>query len=89
MTVRRLPFLLLIPILFLGILLPARASELPFTDVPADAWFAGDVETAWSLGLINGKTETAFLPNDNSLVSAVEGTGKTIKDRMKILSVHY
>ena len=65
MTARRLPFLLLIPILFLGILLPARASELPFTDVPADAWFAGDVETAWSLGLINGKTETAFLPNDN------------------------
>ena len=34
-----------------------------FTDVPADAWYRGDINTACRLGLINGRTATTFVPN--------------------------
>ena len=38
----------------------------PFTDdVCEDDWFYNDVVYAYSLGLINGKSETRFSPNDN------------------------
>lgn len=38
--------------------------KFPFTDVPDSAWFRGDVETAHKNGLINGKTETLYCPDD-------------------------
>ncbi len=34
----------------------------PFTDVAETAWYAKDVRTAWSLGLVTGTSETAFTP---------------------------
>lgn len=36
---------------------------LPFTDVPMDAWYYHYVQTAYSFGIINGKSETSFDPN--------------------------
>ena len=36
---------------------------LPFSDVPEDSWYYGYVHTAYSLGVISGKSETAFDPD--------------------------
>lgn len=36
-----------------------------FTDVPQDSWYYEDVDNAVRLGIINGKTETTFAPDDN------------------------
>ena len=41
--------------------LPARGA-LPFTDVPADAWYYDELYYAWYNGLIKGTTETTFDP---------------------------
>ena len=38
--------------------------KFPFTDVPDNAWFRGDVEIAHKNGLVNGKTETLYCPDD-------------------------
>ena len=38
---------------------------LPFTDVPETAWYYNDVKTAYSTGLVNGRTATSFAPKDN------------------------
>lgn len=43
--------------------LPVSAKSA-FTDVPADAWYASDVENAVSSGLINGKSDTQFAPEE-------------------------
>ena len=37
----------------------------PFTDVPGNAWYYGDVKTAWETRLIDGVTDTLFKPKDN------------------------
>ena len=37
---------------------------LPFADVPETAWYYDVVRTAYAAGLITGKTDTAFKPND-------------------------
>ncbi|MBE6571662.1 MAG: S-layer homology domain-containing protein [Ruminococcaceae bacterium] len=37
----------------------------PFTDVSKDDWFYADVLSAHKSGLINGKTETTYSPDDN------------------------
>lgn len=37
----------------------------PFTDVAEGAWYRKDVETAHKNGLVNGKSDTMFYPNDN------------------------
>ena len=37
--------------------------SLPFTDVSVDAWYYPYVQTAYSFGIINGKSETTFDPN--------------------------
>ena len=34
----------------------------PFSDVPADAWYADDVRFVFETGLLNGTSETAFSP---------------------------
>ncbi len=39
-------------------------ASCPFTDVPADAWFAPYVATAYSKGWINGLPDGTFHPND-------------------------
>ena len=36
-----------------------------FTDVKSDSWYYEDVDNAVRLGIINGKTETKFAPDDN------------------------
>ena len=42
-----------------------NAEDLKFTDVPTDAWYYSDVKNAVGLGLINGKSETTYCPDDN------------------------
>ena len=37
----------------------------PFTDVKDNAWYRNDIVAAVSLGVINGKSETIFAPDDN------------------------
>jgi len=44
---------------------PETPNSFPFTDVPESAWYYYDVKNAYEMGLINGKTETLFAPNDN------------------------
>ena len=50
---------------------------LPFTDVSADAWYYPYVQTAYSFGIINGKSEKAFDP----------GAGLTCAEAAKIAAV--
>ena len=38
--------------------------DFPFADVAPSDWFYGDVKTAWESGLIQGKSETLFAPDD-------------------------
>ena len=38
-------------------------STVPFVDVPANSWYAKDVETAVAAGLLKGETPTHFFPN--------------------------
>ncbi len=40
-------------------------APVPFTDVPADAWYAVEVEKALSVGYINGTSATTFSPDDS------------------------
>ena len=49
-----------------GYKMPDTAPEykFPFIDVPDSAWFRGDVEIAHKNGLVNGKTETLYCPDD-------------------------
>lgn len=42
----------------------AATKPMPFTDVPKDAWYYKSVLWAWNEGLVAGKTETMFGPND-------------------------
>lgn len=37
----------------------------PFTDVPTGEWYYANVSGAHKMGLIDGKTDTTFCPNDN------------------------
>ncbi|HHX53385.1 MAG TPA: S-layer homology domain-containing protein, partial [Clostridiales bacterium] len=41
------------------------ADDLPFIDVSPDAWYYGDVKTAYETGLINGRSATVFAPDEN------------------------
>ena len=43
----------------------APSGPFPFTDIVANAWYYNDVRTAWQTGLIDGRTPTAFSPDDN------------------------
>lgn len=38
-------------------------AAVPFGDVPADTWYAGDVAAAYAAGIVNGKSSSAFEPN--------------------------
>lgn len=39
--------------------------EMPFEDIPEDAWYKNDVENAYKNGLIKGKSEKRYAPGDN------------------------
>ena len=43
----------------------AFAASKNFTDVKSSDWFYNDVKTAVELGLVNGKSESTYAPNDN------------------------
>ncbi|HHX53849.1 MAG TPA: S-layer homology domain-containing protein [Clostridiales bacterium] len=43
----------------------AFAETIPFADVPESAWYYSDVKSAYESGLINGKSEDTFAPDDN------------------------
>ena len=43
----------------------ATAAEFKFTDVKESDRFYNDVKGAVEMGLINGKSETEYKPNDN------------------------
>lgn len=57
--------ILFVLVLALGLTTTALAAELPFKDVPSDAWYCQDVENAYNMGLINGRDETHFVPDAN------------------------
>lgn len=42
-----------------------HAGNPQFTDVKSDSWYYNDVMNAVALGLINGKTETTYCPDNN------------------------
>lgn len=48
-----------------GSVKPDESYTFPFTDVAEGAWYRKDVETAHKNGLVNGKSDTMFYPNDN------------------------
>ena len=56
---------LLLAVLMRTALMPfsALAAALPFTDVPADAWYYPVVKEAYEKGITNGVTRTTFEPN--------------------------
>ena len=56
---------LLVLVLALGISSTAFAVELPFVDVPSNAWYYPDVENAYNMALINGRDGTHFAPDAN------------------------
>ena len=41
-----------------------------FTDVAANIWYAGSVENAYELGLVEGTSKTTFSPNDPVTISS-------------------
>ena len=41
-----------------------------FTDVVAGSWYAGSVETAYELGLVEGTSKTTFSPTDPITISS-------------------
>lgn len=43
----------------------AYAADHSFTDITSSDWYYEDVMNAVETGLVNGKTETTFCPNDN------------------------
>lgn len=44
---------------------PVASYTFPFTDVAEGAWYRKDVETAHKNGLVNGKSDTMYYPDDN------------------------
>jgi len=43
--------------------------ELPFIDVATNAWYYNDVLVAWKDGLVNGRTETTYVPDGNITIA--------------------
>lgn len=50
--------------LLMASLMATSAAALPFQDVADTAWYYMDIERAYNIGLINGKTATEFYPDD-------------------------
>ena len=62
---KRVLSLVLVLVLCLGVLSMSALAAIPFRDVPTSQWYYNDVSNAYEMGLINGKTDTAFKPDDN------------------------
>lgn len=66
------------PVLALALSVPAMAAVTPFTDVPADAWYAQDVVAVQELGIIQGKGNGRFDPDGTlTIAEAVTLAAKT------------
>jgi|GEM_PF-3503433 len=71
-SAKLIPLLLIVTII-IGLAAPAAATagwlppatNLPFNDVPGNAWFRDDVGWAYSNGITTGTSPTAFSPNAN------------------------
>jgi len=55
----------ILSLLAVTVLLTVCASALKFTDVPENAWYYEDVKGAVESGIVNGKSDTEYKPNDN------------------------
>lgn len=64
-----------------GLGLPVNAGTSTFTDVSADAWYAGVVNTAAAYGLITGFEDKSFRPNDK--ITREQATA-ILADAMKV-----
>ncbi len=63
---KRIISIILSLVMLLGMASVANAEHYSnFTDVKLDSWYYEDVDNAVRLGIINGKTETTFAPDDN------------------------
>ena len=57
--------LLLSIVMCIGIIPMTFAAEMNFEDVKPAAWYYNDVKIAVESGLVNGKSETSYAPEDN------------------------
>lgn len=55
--------------LIFSLSVPAMAAATPFTDVPADAWYAQDIAQVQELGIIQGKGNDLFDPDGTLTVA--------------------
>ena len=62
---KRILSILLFAALMLNAVMTVAAEGTKFNDVPATAWYYSDVYDAVTLGIVNGKSDTTFAPNDN------------------------
>ena len=63
---KRFLSLFIVIVMCASLVTPVIGAKSPFTDVKESDWFYGDVENAYSLGLINGKGSTdTYKPGDN------------------------
>ncbi len=63
-NIRRITALMVCAVMLLALGTTAFAAPR-FTDVPANAWYSGDVEFAVDNGLVNGTTATTYSPDKN------------------------
>lgn len=64
-TIKRTISLLLLAAMLLTVTPFVSAAELDFTDVPESAWYYEDVRLAVETGLVSGKGNGRFAPDDN------------------------
>ena len=62
---RKLLSLILATLMCLTMMSTVFAAEFKFTDVKESDWFYKEVKSAVEMGLINGKSETIYAPEDN------------------------
>lgn len=67
MKKRFLSLLLVLGIMVSMISMQASAASFPFTDVPSNAWYREAVEFVYDNGIMNGKSDTRFVPSANLL----------------------
>ena len=91
---KKLLSILLAVLLFASLLpLSALAANLPFRDVPADAWYYPVVKTAYEKGITNGVTRTTFEPNatvtrEQFLVMLFRAAGFDLSQYEELLKRH-
>ena len=71
MTTLAIAFVSSICVLAQGFTKNNEYKEGTFTDVPSKVWYASEVKSAYELGFMNGKSDTAFVPDGN--VTVAEG----------------